>query len=167
MLWPPDAKSQITGKDPDAVKDWGQEEKGMTEDEMVGWHHQLNRHESEQLWEIVRDREVRHAAIHGVAKSRTRLSDWTTTLSEDISYQDLRDVLFLFSIYFCLFIWSQLWRAGLFTVAWGLLQLGHIGSVVVAQGLSRPAACEILVPGPRIKPEFPELEVRFLNHWIL
>ena len=47
----------------------------MTEDEMVGWHHQLNRHESEQLWEIVRDREVRHAAIHGVAKSRTRLSD--------------------------------------------------------------------------------------------
>ena len=88
------------------------EEKGMTEDEMVGWHHQLNRHESEQLWEIVRDREVRHAAIHGVAKSRTRLSDWTTTLSEDISYQDLRDVLFLFSIYFCLFIWSQLWRAG-------------------------------------------------------
>ena len=40
--WPPDAKSRLTGKDPDAEKDWGQEEKGMTEDEMVGWHHWLN-----------------------------------------------------------------------------------------------------------------------------
>ena len=47
-LWPPDAKSWLTGKDPDAGKDWGQEEKGMTEDEMVGWHHQLNGHEFEQ-----------------------------------------------------------------------------------------------------------------------
>ena len=48
ILWPPDVKSQLTGKDPDAGKDWGQEEKGMTEDEMVGWHHQLNGHKSEQ-----------------------------------------------------------------------------------------------------------------------
>ena len=38
ILWPPDAKSRLIGKDPDAGKDWGQEEKGMTEDEMVGWH---------------------------------------------------------------------------------------------------------------------------------
>ena len=44
ILWPPDAKSWLTGKDPDAGKDWGQEEKGMTEDEMAGWHHQLNGH---------------------------------------------------------------------------------------------------------------------------
>ena len=42
MLWPPDMKNWITGKDPDAGKDWRQEEKGMTEDEIVGWHHQLN-----------------------------------------------------------------------------------------------------------------------------
>ena len=48
ILWPPDAKSQLTGKDPDAGKDWRQEEKGTTEDEMVGWHHQLNGHEFEQ-----------------------------------------------------------------------------------------------------------------------
>ena len=46
--WPPDAKSWLTGKDHDAGKDWRQEEKGMTEDEMVGWHHWLNRHEFEQ-----------------------------------------------------------------------------------------------------------------------
>ena len=39
ILWPPDAKSSLIVKDPDAGKDWGQEEKGMTEDEMVGWHH--------------------------------------------------------------------------------------------------------------------------------
>jgi len=45
ILWPPDAKSQLIGKDPDSGKDWRQEEKGTTEDEMVGWHHQLDGHE--------------------------------------------------------------------------------------------------------------------------
>ena len=39
ILWPPDAKSLLIGKDPDTGKDWGQEEKGVTKDEMVGWHH--------------------------------------------------------------------------------------------------------------------------------
>ena len=47
ILWPPDAKSWLIWKDPDAGKDWGQGEKGTTEDEMVGWHHQLNGHEFE------------------------------------------------------------------------------------------------------------------------
>ena len=47
ILWPPDAKSWLIGKDPDAGRDWGQEEKGTTEDEMVEWHHQLNGHEFE------------------------------------------------------------------------------------------------------------------------
>ena len=44
ILWPPDAKSWLIWKDPDAGKDWRQEEKGMAEDEMVGWHHRLNGH---------------------------------------------------------------------------------------------------------------------------
>ena len=48
ILWPPDMKSQLIRKDPDAGKDKRQEEKGMTEDEMVGWHHELNGHEFEQ-----------------------------------------------------------------------------------------------------------------------
>ena len=48
ILWPTDAKSWLIGKDPDAGKDWGQEEKGPTEDEMVGWHHQLDGHELKQ-----------------------------------------------------------------------------------------------------------------------
>ena len=48
ILWPPDAKHWLIGKDPDAEKDWRQKEKGMIEDEMVGWHHRLDGHESEQ-----------------------------------------------------------------------------------------------------------------------
>ena len=47
ILWPPHAKSWLIGKDPDAGRDWGQEEKGTTEDEMAGWHHQLDGHEFE------------------------------------------------------------------------------------------------------------------------
>jgi len=48
ILWSPDVKSQLFGKDPDTGKDWGQEEKEATEDEMVGWHCRLNAHEFEQ-----------------------------------------------------------------------------------------------------------------------
>ena len=52
ILWPPDAKNWLIGKDPDAGKDWRQEEKGTREYELVGWHHQLNGHEFEQALEI-------------------------------------------------------------------------------------------------------------------
>ena len=48
ILWPPDGKSQLTGKDPDAGKDWGQKEKGEAEDEMIGWCHRLSGFEFEQ-----------------------------------------------------------------------------------------------------------------------
>ena len=48
IFWPPDVKNWLIGKDPEAGKDWRQEEKGMTEDEMVGWHHQLNGHDFKQ-----------------------------------------------------------------------------------------------------------------------
>ena len=57
-------------------RDWGQEEKGTTEDEMAGWHHRLNGRESlSELRELVMDREAWRAEIHGVTKSQTRLSD--------------------------------------------------------------------------------------------
>ena len=48
IIWPPDVKNWLIGKDPDAGKDWGPEEKGVTEDKMVGWHHQIDGHEFEQ-----------------------------------------------------------------------------------------------------------------------
>ena len=77
ILWPPDEKNWIIGKDPDGRKDWGQEEKGMTEAEMVGWHHQLDEHEFEQALGVGDGLGSLASWIHGVAKSRTWLSDWT------------------------------------------------------------------------------------------
>ena len=76
LLWPPDAKSWLILKDPDAGKDWGQEEKGMTEDETVGWHYRLNGHGLGGLPELVMDMEAWCAVFYGVTKSWTRLSDW-------------------------------------------------------------------------------------------
>ena len=77
VLWPSHAKSWLIGKDSDAGRDWGQEEKGTTEDEMAGWHHWLDGLESEWTPELVMDREAWRASIHGDAKSRTWLSDWS------------------------------------------------------------------------------------------
>ena len=81
ILWPSDAKNWLIWKEPDAGKDWRQEEKGTTEDEMVAWHHQLNGHEFENTASVVMDRVAWRAAVHGVAKSRTRLSNWTDWLT--------------------------------------------------------------------------------------
>ena len=77
IFWPTDIKSQLIGKDPDAGKDWGREEKRATEDEMAGWHHRLDGHELEQTPELLIDRKAWRAAVHGVTNSQTGLSDWT------------------------------------------------------------------------------------------
>ena len=77
ILWPPDGKSQLIGKDLDAGIDWGQEEKGVAEDEMVGWHHWLIGMRLNKLWETVEDRGAWHATVYEVAKSRTQVSNWT------------------------------------------------------------------------------------------
>ena len=78
MLWPSDSRNWLIGKDPDAGKDWGQEEKGVTEDEMVGWHHSVDMNLS-KLREILKDSEAWHAAVHGVTKSQIQPSNWTET----------------------------------------------------------------------------------------
>ena len=75
ILW---CKSQVIGKDPDAGKERRLEEKGMTEDEIVGWHHILSGHEFEQVPGMGKDREAWRATVHGVAESWTWLSEWTT-----------------------------------------------------------------------------------------
>ena len=104
ILWTPDAKSWLIWKDLDAGNDWGQEEKGTTEDEMVGWHHQLNGHG------LVMDRAAWHVVVYGVTRSRTRLSDWTEsrlktccTHLRQWSHLDL-DNLLSFYISACYFI---------------------------------------------------------------
>jgi len=80
ILWPPDAKSWLIGKDPDTGKDWGQEEKGMTEDEMVGWHHRLNGHAAAAAAESLQscptlcdpmDCSLPGFSVHGILQART------------------------------------------------------------------------------------------------
>ena len=80
ILWPTDVKSQLIGKDPDAGKDWGQEEKGV---KRTRWWDGLTDSMDlslRQVKEIVKDREDRCDAVHGVTKSQTQLSNWTTSM---------------------------------------------------------------------------------------
>ena len=82
ILWPPDAKSWLIWKDPDAGKDWGQEEKGTTEDEMAGWHHWLDGQGLGELWEMVMDRGLLCCSSWGCKESdMTEQLNWIECLS--------------------------------------------------------------------------------------
>ena len=83
ILWPPDVKHWLIGKAPGAAKDWGQEEKGVTEDEMVGWHYQLNGHEFEQA---PRDGEEQGslACCSPWSRKESDMTEWTTTIFPNV-----------------------------------------------------------------------------------
>ena len=78
IIWPPDLKSWLIGKDPDAGKDWRQEEKGTIEDEMVGWHHRLNGHELEQAPEDGEGQGSLACCSPWVCKESDMWYDWVT-----------------------------------------------------------------------------------------
>ena len=109
ILWPPDKKNWFFGKDPDAGKDWGQEEKGTTEDEMVGWHHWLDAHEFEQALGIGDGQGG--LACHspwGRKESDKWLSDWTdwtyrSHLHTEFSWEEYSSLC----LYWCVYPWLK------------------------------------------------------------
>ena len=92
----------LIGKDPDAGKDWRQEEKGTTGDEMFGWLTDSMDMSLSKLWELVMDREGFHAALRGVAKSQTRQGDWTELMLQKASTVfAVTYIVYIFHLQFC------------------------------------------------------------------
>ena len=85
ILWPPDTKSWLIWKDPDAGKHWGQEEKGMTEDEMIGWHHQLNGNGFEWTPEVG-DGQGGLACCSSWGCKESDMTEWLNCVTEKYKY---------------------------------------------------------------------------------
>jgi len=99
ILWPPDMKSWLIGKDPDVGKDWGQEEKGMTEDEMVGWHHWLDGHGF--VWTLgVGDGQGGLACCCSWGLKESDKTEWLNWTELKITHAELFFSAFLLSIVF-------------------------------------------------------------------
>ena len=134
ILWPPDAKSWLIGKDPDAGKDWGQEEKGMTEDETVGWHHWLDGHGFGSTLGVGDGQTGRPGVLRFMGlQSWTWLSDWT----------ELNDMLSTFFFHFISL------KSGLyFTLIAPLNSLVH-SNKKMGRGSSREDDCGPPIPTTR------------------
>ena len=125
ILWPPDAKSWLIGKDLDAGRDWGQEEKGMTEDETAGWHHRLNGHELE--WTPgVGDRQGGLACCDSWGRKESDTTVWLNWLTDWVALCSQSQLLEEYCFYLFIYLF-----------------------------LPYHAACMILIPWPGIKPVLP------------
>ena len=93
ILWPPCVKGWLIWKVPYTRKDWRQKEKRVAEDEMVGWHHQLNEHEFERTPGNSEGKRTLLAVVHGITMDQTSLSDWTTAANHLLKYSIWRNIL--------------------------------------------------------------------------
>jgi len=120
ILWPPDAKSWVIGKDPDAGKDWGQKEKGATEDEMVGWHHWLDGHGF--LWTPgVGDWRGGLVCCGLLSHRESDTTEWVTALNwTDWIFEKARE--FQKNIYFCLIDYDKTFNCVYHSKLWKILQ---------------------------------------------
>ena len=105
ILWPPNAKSRLIGKEPDAEKDWMQEEKGKTEDEMVGWHHRLDGHEFEQALRVV-DRQGSLMCCSPRGRKESDATEWLNGLTDWLLYLTQELTILWKDNLFCTSGWS-------------------------------------------------------------
>ena len=155
ILWPPDAKSWLIGKDPEAGKDWRQEEKGVTEGEMVGWHHWLNGHEFEQTL--------------GDGKGQGSLaccSPWGHKESNTTYWLNCNNLLSRW--------WCCCWLVITCWIAWRCSKASFVKICVYLAVMGLSCSIKIfdfhcgmwdLVPWPGIEPEAPRLGAQNLSRW--
>ena len=116
--WPPDAKSQLIRKDPDAGKDWKQEEKGTTEDEMIGWHQKLNGQEFEQAPGGVGDGQGSLACCSSWGHQESDTTEWlngTELIGAFLVTQWRRIHLPMHKMQVCPLVWFMIWT---WTITW-------------------------------------------------